>query len=359
MISTFFDRYSHIIQEEYTKYLDSYMRKQDTWFVPLYNSYRSYTCLDHYFPRPLLTFLAINAYQNDLPQSDEIKRLRLVFIPQLIRDFLAIHDDVIDEDIVKLNGRTIPFSFSRFGNHTKSDEMTKQGKDLAILFADFLIQLPYEIISNLDIEPARKIDLCKAISKVIATTNLGQLQELMMSDLSFADISENSVLSLYRSKAADYCFAFPTTLGLIYSGVEDEIVNKTRELMLNIGAYSQIVNDIEGVWPEFFSNERDTLSDLLYLRRSYLLWLLWSRNINNEFVASCLEKDSLSREEALSIKDIMVKSDLLSYLRVELEIKAYSFWGEIDELCFGPVFTNYLKSIVESRIIIPVSKLPQ
>ena len=306
MIEKVFDALSSNISKEYRKYIaDTFESGSES----LDQLYCSYTSLDAFYPRPILTYLGTKYDANHLSDFDTHAFPTVIFIPQIVRDFLAIHDDVIDEDLIKFNTDTFPFAISKqYNPHV--EYMTKKGKDLAIVFADYSIPIIYNIASHTERDEKVRLALVNAISRVLLKTCTGQIMELELEQRMPFSIDENEILMLYDRKAADYCYAFPFELGMIYAGAPSELIDDSRKILLQIGACSQVVNDIEGIFYESYGDERDTVSDLLALRRTYLLVKL-SHMTASDMVKGLLEKDSLTDGEAQTIKDEMIACNLL------------------------------------------------
>lgn len=327
----------------------------DLMLARLFNQYQDYALLDSCFPRPILTFLGVNIYCNELQDIAAFKDMQLLFIPQLIRDYGAIHDDIVDEDFVKFGCDTLPVVFSKNSEPERSI-MNKRGMDMALLFGDMMVSAPLSIVAALSVESETKVKLLSLITQLLYSTNKGQIQELLLDEMSLEDIPLNAITTLYRDKAADYCYAFPLALGMVYSKLDDEIVRTMREVMLNIGIVSQIVNDIEGVFFEKFLNERDTLSDLTKLRRTYLLVKLQHKTISSE-IKKLLGCRSLTKEQALLVKEEMIGCGVLTEVRCEVENKCEIITSEVKDLKIGSVLKAYLLDLIESRVITNIRKV--
>lgn len=327
----------------------------DLALVRLFNQYEEYALLDSCFPRPILTFLGVNIYSNELQDIAAFKDIQLLFVPQLVRDYGAIHDDIVDEDCVKFGCDTLPVVFSK-NNEPKRALMSKRGMDMALLFGDMLVSAPLSIVTALSVESETKVKLLSLITQLLYSTNKGQIQELLLDDMSLEDIPLDVITTLYRDKAADYCYAFPLALGMVYSKLDDEFVRTMREVMLEIGVVSQIVNDIEGVFFEKFFNERDTLSDLTKLRRTYLLVKLQHKTISSE-IKKLLCCHSLTKEQALLIKEEMIGCGVLAEVRREVENKCDIITSEVKDLKIGSVLKAYLLDLIYSRVITNIRKV--
>lgn len=294
-------------------------------------------------------------YQSDKLENWEHSVFPLIFILQLIRDVLVIHDDIIDEDLVKFNSDTIPFSYSKLEDATISD-MTKRGKDLSILFGDYLLPKIYNIICDLPLPSELKVNLFREINSVLKDTNIGQINETWMEEKELSSFLSAEIIELYKRKVANYCYAFPCRLGLICTHAPQEVVDTFSDVLLKIGACSQIVNDVEGVFFESFSSERNTLSDLKFLRRTYLLVKFNKKNTHPK-IAALLKQKSLSDEEAFYIKKQMIELNMLSEVLSNVENDMVQIKETLSNLSIGNIFKEYLSDLIDIRVLSNLTKM--
>lgn len=338
-----FDLYRNEIKELQKHFLDTELNDLNSEFS---QKYKEYTVLDENYPRPILTLLGTNIYSEDAPKLEHLGDKEIVLIPQMVRDFLAIHDDVIDEDIEKFGKDTLPVSYSKLLSANNENTLIKIGKDFSILYADYLLPIVYKMIADFSINAELKIRISKLISRVVRETNIGQMNELIMQQKLISSCNENEILNMYKQKAANYCYAFPMELGLVYSNVKETEILLMRSIMLEIGAYSQVIDDIMGIFPEFFNNSKNTISDLMLLRRSYIL-LKYMHYCNDEI----LKKDKLSFDEAFELKVRIYKSDILKVISEEASNVCVDLKKKINGLKIGSFLKEYLLKLIDSRII--------
>lgn len=160
----------------------------------------------------------------------------LVYLPQLFRDFLAIHDDVVDEDLVKFGEPTLPVSYSTVGCQPAPDlQMTKWGKDLALFYGDLVFGYTGEVIATSAAAPPEQAALSAALSRTLQRNQIGQLRELLLQEQPPESIDPGALIEIYRLKAADYCYAFPFELGALVSRQPRELIDGVRSVLLDVG----------------------------------------------------------------------------------------------------------------------------
>lgn len=351
MINYCFQNFSPIILERYKQFIVDNIGDISK---DLSSAYIDYACLDKNFPRPILTVLGAN-YGCNKPNLDMAYKFSdIMFIPQLVRDFLAIHDDIIDEDLIKFNQKTLPYSYSAIQN--ESTGLTKNGKDIALLFADYILPLIYKVASNCIYGDAIRLKIVRLINQVLSDTNYGQITELYLQNVALELISEEEILALYRKKAADYCYAFPFIIGLTVATAPLDLINNTREVLLKIGTYSQIVNDIEGVFSESFDNERDTMSDLVNLRRTYLL-VKFAHVCKEQNVLQLLCKNTITIEECIALKETMYKYNILHLVKADVETGCELMKKQFKTMQLGNMCKEYFCDLINGRVLSNLAKV--
>lgn len=344
-----FNLLSPIILDKYNTYLDSHKLDID---LNLHTIYVDYTMGDCLYPRPILVLLGYmtNKDRFEVEYIDSLNNI--LFIPQLLRDFLAIHDDIVDEDVLKFNKPTLPVSFSQLFTHFPGGHnITKSGKDLALFYGDYIINLVYSAINTSNIDSESKISMISLVNKTLHLTQKGQIQELLLQNIEPNKISINDIIEMYKIKAAHYCYAFPFELGLIVINVPEEIKDKSRNILLNIGVASQIIDDITGVFPEILNQGKDTLMELIYLRRTIPLVLLSNKVKNNTILNAILQKEKCSEEEAYILKKEMIKNEILNESINIIDNLISNLGREIYSLSFSHEVTEYLQDLLNKRIV--------
>lgn len=254
MLKLAFSELSPRIAALYSSFLDGVLISDDR-LLQLDNFYREYTIRDANFPRPILTFFGY-FYREKEVSFDTLGEIgSVLFISQLLRDFLAIHDDVVDEDIIKFSFPTLPvlFSSAQFDMSAyKQTTLNKQGKDFALFYSDLLVAV---IFKTLEDAPGDRLKpLLKLVNETILLTQSGQIRELLLQKRNVESLEIDELVDMYTLKAAHYCYSFPFEAGLVLAGADAELISRSRQLLLRLGAASQIVDDVVGVFPELFDH---------------------------------------------------------------------------------------------------------
>ncbi|MDP3779491.1 MAG: polyprenyl synthetase family protein [bacterium] len=321
----------------------------------LHSLYLEYAVRDVYMPRPILTFFGYHYGKDDISfeRVDEIGDI--ILIAQLVRDIAAIHDDIIDEDVLKFGKPPLPVLFSApvFNEEAyQGKRLTKRGKDLAVLYGDYL----YGVLGQLILSASRLHgsmivqSLGELVADVFRVTNQGQIHELLMDGRSIEHIAASEILELYRAKAAYYCYAFPFEVGLIIAGANCTVRTKSKLLLLDIGVASQIVDDIAGAFPDLLDQGKDTKGELQQLRRTMLIVLFAKTEEGKAFLPTIADRFSLSEEEIRALKKAMIESACMKQAIGQAQSVLGNYGERIEEIGLGICAKRYLMDLIQVRV---------
>ena len=139
----------------------------------------------------------------------------------MIHTATLVHDDIIDEAVVRRHVETIN---------------SKWGREISILFGDYIFSRAYTILSALDSQIATLI-----MSQTINTICEGEIVQLLRRYDS--DITESEYLSIIERKTASLCAA-SCKLGAIFSGANKRLSEALTNYGLKLGMAFQIKDDL-------------------------------------------------------------------------------------------------------------------
>ncbi|WP_434582205.1 polyprenyl synthetase family protein [Carbonactinospora thermoautotrophica] len=316
MLKELFATLSPRLRDRYRNLLADWLGKHLPHGGQLTEVYLRYALGDEYLPRPLLMLIAYSADRARVGEPELAELGNLVFLPQVMRDLLAIHDDVIDEDIEKFGQPTIPAAFTRLAGGN-----AKTGRDLAILWSDLLFSLLDDLIDQADLSPELGHQLSRVVSRALRRTQRGQLRELQFQAFAPAAIGPEDLLAMYADKAAEYCYAAPFELGAVLAGLDPARRHAARAVLEDIGVASQVIDDIAGGCPDMLGHHKDTRGEILNLRRSLLLVRLARTLPANHPLTSVLAADRLARRAAERLDDLRLGPAAREYLHDLLQVR--------------------------------------
>jgi octaprenyl-diphosphate synthase len=165
--------------------------------------------------RPALLLLSGKCSGELSPQH-----IDLAIVVELIHTATLVHDDIIDEAMVRRHVETMN---------------SKWGREISILFGDYLFSRAYTILSALDSQMATLI-----ISQTINILCEGEIVQLLKRHNH--DVTESEYLSIIERKTAALCAA-SCKLGAIFSGANKRLSEALTNYGLKLGVAFQIIDD--------------------------------------------------------------------------------------------------------------------
>ena len=165
--------------------------------------------------RPALLLLSGQCSGGLMPQH-----IDLAVVVELIHTATLVHDDIIDEAMVRRHVETMN---------------SKWGRKISILFGDYLFSRAYTILSALDSQMATII-----MSQTINILCEGEMVQLLR--CYDAEVTESEYLSIIEKKTASLCAA-SCKLGAISSGANKWQTEALTNYGSKIGMAFQIIDD--------------------------------------------------------------------------------------------------------------------
>jgi len=148
------------------------------------------------------------------------QHIDLAVVVELIHTATLVHDDIIDEAVVRRHVETMN---------------TKWGSKISILFGDYLFSRAYTILSAMDSQVATII-----MSQTINILCEGEMVQLLR--CYDAEVTESEYLSIIERKTASLCAA-SCKLGAISSGANRKQTEALANYGSKIGMAFQIIDD--------------------------------------------------------------------------------------------------------------------
>lgn len=324
----------------------------------LHDEYLAYALRDQHLPRPVVAYMGFHATSSAVTFEDLDGIGDELFLPQLVRDFLAIHDDVVDEDLEKFGGPPLPVAYShRSGEHAGSGGLTKEGKDFALFYGDFLLGIIFRLVARIE-SPIAAVRMTKLLGDTLYINQRGQLKELLLEEKPLAAATLGEVLDVHKKKAAYYCYSLPFEVGTVIGGHDFEIARTVGAVLLELGTASQIIDDVTGALPGVLDHDKDTLGEIINLRRTVPLVLLARQERLSPDIRNLLSyESSLDRDQALRVREALWSSEVPRECVEVVEEYATRVSRQLDGLSVAEPTREYLADLVERRLMWNVAKL--
>ncbi len=188
--------------------------------------------------RPILMIQGYNLFK---AENHEIIKISISI--ELIHNFLLVHDDVMDRDILRRGGLTINKLYSNyFKSSVNTGSDTHLGNATAITIGNIFCSLGNAVIGNSSFPEKNKCKALNAISEIITNVGIGQCYDIMYSRKE--DLTEKEILIMYNLKTAVYSFSGPLVLGATLAGASKTSIKKIESFSKPLGLAFQIKDDL-------------------------------------------------------------------------------------------------------------------
>ncbi len=151
----------------------------------------------------------------------------LAAVVEMIHTAPLVHDDVLDESLVRRHAATVN---AEWGNET------------AVLLGDYMFTHAFHLAASLDSTRA-----CRWIGRATNKLCEGEMQQVH--HRGNLDLDEASYFAIIEGKTAELT-AVSCQLGAHYAGADDEVCDALDRYGRNLGIAFQIADDVLDIWGE-------------------------------------------------------------------------------------------------------------
>lgn len=163
----------------------------------------------------------------------------LAAVVEMIHTATLVHDDILDESMVRRHSATIN---AEWGNET------------AVLLGDYLFSHAYHLAASLETTLA-----CRWIGR--ATNLVCEGEMMQVHNRGNLELDELAYYEIIRGKTAELT-AVSCRLGAHYAGASDEVVESLEEYGRDLGVAFQIADDVLDLWGEESATGKTLGTDL-------------------------------------------------------------------------------------------------
>ena len=276
--------------------------------------------------------------------------LQLAAAIELIQSALLIHDDIMDRDEMRRGGPSLFHQYSLLAEKQGIEGPVHYGESLGICAGDIGFFLAFEILAKLDLNSGIRERIQASWSRAFTTVGLAQMQDMFLSGV-HREVSEKTIIDLYRTKTARYTFSLPLATGATAAGEK----NATTHILEQIGEYMGIAFQIKDDELDLFGTEKETGkpvgTDMEEGKKTlYYLHLLQLRSTGNDRLSNA-EMEALQK---LTRQGGMERSTVLELchiadkygIRTRVQRTMEEFSKRAEELIFGLSATEKYRNLL-------------
>lgn len=210
--------------------------------------------------RPYLTYLSYTGYGK--PELGDL--FSVASAQELFHNFLLIHDDVIDRDLIRHGSPNIIASYidqlSSLGLDTS--EASHYASSYAILAGNALSALALRAITGTSFDAQSKLAAVTETQKMLFEEMGGQQADISVAIPGASTPSLEQLTRICRFKTASYTFETPLRVGAILAGASSSNLHHLTQYARATGIVFQIADDLLGVYGSAVSLGKPILSDI-------------------------------------------------------------------------------------------------
>jgi geranylgeranyl diphosphate synthase type I len=284
-------------------------------------------------------------------REPDVNTARIGMALEIFHTFALIHDDIIDESLVRRGFPTMEASYQTvFRDMGLSGERAHHfALSSAILGGDYGLVIANQIMSELDLE----FEVKDHIQRIFATMQFelcaGQIDDCFGVGLSDWDvITLERINKMLETKSGNYSIQKPMLLGGLLAGVTQEQYKTLAIAGEKIGLVYQITDDIIGVFGQEEETGKSTDSDILEGKRNLLMVQTYQRCNEEEklYFKSVVGNTNSNPDQVQSIRQLIsekgVLNDLQSYCNALVDESTAILNTHFDPASHGTQFITNL-----------------
>ncbi len=221
--------------------------------------------------RPFLTMLGYNIWGNDKVGLESILRVQLA--QELFQSFALIHDDIMDNALVRRGTPTIEaYNRLEFASIIENKELRERtALNTSLMAGDMAFAWAQELCMAYCLGGVNP-EVFQEWSDMVSEVLIGQNEDSFgLSLRSLADVSEEEIYNMIDLKSGRYTIARPLVMGAVLGGVNRETRDAVFAAGQKLGIAFQLKDDLLGLYGEEGEVGKSTVSDITEGKRTLLV----------------------------------------------------------------------------------------
>lgn len=222
--------------------------------------------------RPRLVLESYLAFSGERPPPQAVADIAAGF--ELLHTAFVIHDDVIDQDVVRRGKPNVSGIFRERAESAgaASHDAILLGDAASILAGDILLYEATRLIASAPVPAARRDGLLDLLDQAILTSAAGELADVEYAVLP-GPPAPDAVMAAARDKTAVYSFSAPLQAGALLAGCDGAAQETLAAAGESLGLAFQLVDDLIGAFGTMRQAGRPPGSDLRERKETVLIAL--------------------------------------------------------------------------------------
>lgn len=275
--------------------------------------------------------------------------VRIACAIELIHSALLIHDDIMDNDMLRRGEKTLHVSYAEMfsGKHK-----LHVGKSLAICVGDVCFFLAFDILAQTSLSAKTKQHIQKLLCDEFIKVGLMQMQDVALSTQPHLP-KESDIISLYTYKTARYTFSLPFIIGALLAGAKSKTI-KDLEL---IGEYMGIIFQIKDDELSIYATEEEIGkpigSDLRENKKTFHYVRLMSKASaeDKNYMLNLQRKKHITHNDMKTYQFLLEKYNVTDDVQNLINLLRQKAIRRIKKLPISPLYQQSLSDFLDSTIL--------
>lgn len=312
--------------------IKSFLQEQDRFSAISFYGKDVLTRLDGFIPKGKLLRSNLCLKTAELLGHSSISSITpLAASLEFFHSSLLIHDDIIDQDILRRGVDSIPEQYRKL----YPSQPLLLSQSLAICAGDIGFFFAFDLITKSAIPAEQKISLTQFIAKEMAYVGQAEMVDTALGYLPETPTIED-IMSVYQYKTARYTFSLPMMVGAIAANAEQETIDSLEAIGESLGILFQIKDDEIGLLGDEKTIGKDVGSDIAANKKTIFYYFLFEKASKKDAIslASLFGKQDLTKEDVQFVRDCLktyeVAKDVQDLVHKEAE-KARKLIAELSQ----------------------------
>jgi geranylgeranyl diphosphate synthase, type I len=184
---------------------------------------------------------------NELGRQNKKDLLDFAVGIELIHAALLIHDDIMDNDVLRRGKPSIYAQYIDEVFGASHELAVETAKSIAISIGDLAIFIAFEIFSRALKNNPNGVEIMNILVRDYSRTGLGQIDDVLFSG-SDIEPTPREISRVFLYKTARYTFSIPLTMAALFAGKSKSFISDLDKIGENMGIVFQMRDDEIGFW---------------------------------------------------------------------------------------------------------------
>jgi geranylgeranyl diphosphate synthase type I len=239
--------------------------------------------------------------------KDRREALKASLSIELSETYLLIHDDIMDNDILRRGGVTIHEGYRKIADEKFNDKSNPRlfGTAMGINAGDVACAMSNHILASAKFNQAYINNAIAEFNHVYIKECYGQTLDVY-SELR-GNIEPSDVIQVHRLKTVPYTFDGPIKIGAILAGANRRAIKNLEKFSVPLGTAFQMQDDILGMFGSEEKLGKPVISDLKEGKKTLLILeaLKRSNRVQKEIVKSNLGNKNISTSGLQAVRKVV------------------------------------------------------